>query len=145
MLSVDLAVCADDCCFAQIEVSRGIMAGRGATLRMPQRAGRGNAMKLLLTGAEFDADEALRLKFVQDVVAPGEESACALGWAQRIADQAPLAVQATLENARLSLTHGMRAAINHIEPTQERLYNSGDAREGVPAFIERRPARYVGS
>lgn len=78
MLASDIAVAADNCRFAQLEVKRGIMAGCGATFRMVERAGWGNAMKLLLTGDEFTAAEALRCNFVQEVVPAGEELGRAL-------------------------------------------------------------------
>jgi enoyl-CoA hydratase len=68
MLAADIVVAADDCRFSQLEVKRGIMATGGATLRMAERAGLGNAMLHLLTGDEFGSAEALRLNFVQKVV-----------------------------------------------------------------------------
>jgi hypothetical protein len=71
MLAADIVVAADNCRFSQLEVKRGIMATGGATLRMAQRAGLGNAMLHLLTGDEFDSSEALRLNFVQKVVHAG--------------------------------------------------------------------------
>lgn len=60
MLGADIAVAADDCRFAQMEVQRCIMPTGGATLRMAERAGVGNAMLHLLTGDPFDAAEAYR-------------------------------------------------------------------------------------
>ena len=68
MLAADIVIAADDCRFAQIEVKRGIMPAGGATIRMVERAGWGNAQRYLLTGDEFGAAEALRLGFVQEVV-----------------------------------------------------------------------------
>ena len=73
MLAADIVVAASDCRFAQLEVQRGIMATAGATIRMAERAGLGNALRFLLTGDEFNSETALRLGFVQEVVAPGEE------------------------------------------------------------------------
>src|SRR5271168_244172 len=99
MLASDIAIAADSCRFSQLEVKRGIMAGCGATFRMVERAGWGNAMKLLLTGDEFTAAEALRCNFVQEVVPAGEEISRALAYAERIAEQAPLAVYAMMESA----------------------------------------------
>ena len=61
MLAADIVIAADDCRFAQIEVKRGIMPTGGATVRMVERAGWGNAQRYLLTGDEFGAAEALRL------------------------------------------------------------------------------------
>ncbi|WP_028226351.1 crotonase/enoyl-CoA hydratase family protein [Paraburkholderia ferrariae] len=145
MLSVDIAICAEDCRFAQLEAARGIMPGCGATFRMVERAGWGNAMKLLLTGAEFGAAEAFRLNFAQEVVPRGTEFARASEWAELISAQAPLAVRAIIENARIAQTNGVQAACAHIEYTQKTLYNSADAQEGLRAFIEKRPARYAGA
>jgi enoyl-CoA hydratase len=144
MLASDVAVAADNCRFSQLEVKRGIMPGCGASIRMVQRAGWGNAMKVLLTGEEFTAQEALRLNFVQEVVPAGTELDRALALAGSIAEQAPLAVQAVIENARLSLGDGPEAAASRILATQFRLYNTEDAKEGVQSFIEKRAARFVG-
>jgi len=109
-----------------------------------ERAGWGNAMRLLLTGDEFTAQEALRLNFVQEVVPVGQELPRALELAECIARQAPLAVQATMENARTALTHGWQAAHARIAATARRLYNTEDAKEGVQSFLEKREARFVG-
>lgn len=144
MLAADVAIAADNCRFSQIEVKRGIMAGCGATFRFVERAGWGNAMRLLLTGDEFSAAEAFRLNFVQEVVPAGQERERAIEIARRIAAQAPLAVQATMENARIALQHGWPEAYGRIAATQARLYNSEDAKEGVQSFIEKRDARFTG-
>jgi len=144
MLAADIAIAADNCRFSQIEVKRGIMAGCGATFRFVERAGWGNAMKLLLTGDEFDAAEAYRLNFVQEVVPAGQELSRAMEIAERISRQAPLAVQATMANARAAATYGWQDAYARIASTQRRLYNTEDAKEGVQSFVEKREARFVG-
>ena len=144
MLAADVAVAAENCRFSQLEVKRGIMAGCGATFRMTERAGWGNAMKILLTGEDFTAQDAYRFNFVQEVVPVGQELTRAIAIAEAIARQAPLAVQATMENARVALTHGWQAAQAKIIATQQRLYNSEDAKEGVQSFVEKREARFVG-
>jgi enoyl-CoA hydratase len=71
MLAADMVVAAEDTRFGQIEVRRGIFPNHGATLRIVERAGCGNAMRYLLTGDEFDAATALRLGLVQEVVPTG--------------------------------------------------------------------------
>ena len=111
---------------------------------MVERAGWGNAMKLLLTGDEFTAAEALRCNFVQEVVPAGEEFKRALAYAERIAEQAPLAVYAMMESARLAQDQGWQAAVAAIPATQKRLYNSEDAKEGIQSFIEKRAAKFEG-
>ena len=144
MLAADIVVAADDCRFSQLEVQRGIMATGGATLRMAERAGVGNAMLHLLTADEFDSAEALRLNFVQKVTPAGGELDEALRIARQIAAQAPLAVVATRLNVLKAIEHGPLAAVAEFIDTQQRLSNSEDAAEGVRSFVERRPARFSG-
>ncbi|MEN9537841.1 MAG: hypothetical protein RLZZ126_76 [Pseudomonadota bacterium] len=144
MLAADVVVAADDCRFSQLEVKRGIMATGGATLRMAQRAGTGNALLHLLTGDEFGSAEALRLNFVQRVVPRGQELPEALRIAQAIAEQAPQAVVATRQNVMKAVEHGPVLAMHDFIDVQTRLANTEDAREGVASFVERRPARFSG-
>ncbi|HMS07667.1 MAG TPA: crotonase/enoyl-CoA hydratase family protein [Burkholderiaceae bacterium] len=144
MLAADVVIAADNCRFSQLEVKRGIMATGGATLRMAERAGAGNALLHLLTGDEFGSQEALRLNFVQKVVPAGEELAEALRVAEAIAAQAPLAVQATRASVRLAIEQGPAAAAAEFTATQKRLANTEDAAEGIRAFRERRAGRFTG-
>lgn len=144
MLAADVVVAADDCRFSQLEVRRGIMATGGATLRMAERAGLGNAMLHLLTGDEFGAAEALRLNFVQKVVPAGQELEEALRIAEAIAAQAPLAVVATRLNVMKAIEQGPLAAMAEFVDTQRRLARTEDAAEGVRSFVEKRAARFQG-
>jgi enoyl-CoA hydratase/carnithine racemase len=144
MLAADVVVAADDCRFSQLEVQRGIMATGGATLRMAQRAGLGNAMLHLLTGDEFGSAEALRLNFVQKVVPAGTQLAEAIRIAESIAAQAPLAVVATRLNVIKAIEQGPLAATAEFAGVQQRLAQSEDAAEGVRSFVEKRPARFSG-
>ena len=144
MLGADIVVAADNCRFSQMEVQRGIMATGGATLRMAERAGTGNALLHLLTADEFGSAEAYRLNFVQKVVPAGQELQEALQIAQRIEAQAPLAVVATRLNVLKAIEQGQAAAVADFIPVQKELANSEDAAEGVRAFVERRPAQFSG-
>jgi len=144
MLAADVVVAADDTRFSQLEVKRGIMATGGATLRMAERAGLGNAMLHLLTGDEFGAAEALRLNFVQKVVPAGQELDEALRIAEAIAAQAPLAVVATRLNVMKAIEQGPLAAMAEFVTTQRRLARTEDAAEGVRSFVEKRAARFHG-
>ena len=144
MLAADIVVAADNCRFSQLEVARGIMATGGATLRMAERAGMGNALLHLLTGDVFDSAEALRLNFVQKVVPAGQERTEALKIAQQIAAQAPLAVVATRQNVLKGVEHGPLLAMQDFIGVQQRLSRSEDAAEGVRSFVEKRAARFIG-
>jgi len=144
MLGADIVIAADDCRFSQMEVQRCILPTGGATLRMPERAGVGNAMLHLLTADEFDSAEALRCNFVQKVVPVAQVLDTAVGIARRIAAQAPQAVIATRLNVLKAIELGQAAAVADFIPVQQRLAASEDAAEGVRAFVEKRPARFTG-
>lgn len=144
MLAADVVFAAQDCRFSQLEVKRGIMPGYGGTFRFIERAGWGNAMRWLLTGDEFSAAEAYRIGLVQEVVPVGEQFERALAYARRVAEQAPLAVQATIENSRLALGQGWIHAATHCTAKNTFLYGTEDAAEGRKSFVEKRSAKFVG-
>jgi enoyl-CoA hydratase/carnithine racemase len=144
MLAADVVVAGDNCRFAQLEVKRGIMATGGATIRITERAGIGNAMMILLTGDEFGAADALRMGLVQRVVAPQNVFECALDIATRISRQAPLAVKASRASVLRAANQGADAAYAEFGAVQSRLANSADAKEGVQSFIEKRPPQFRG-
>jgi enoyl-CoA hydratase len=144
MLAADIVIAANDTRFSQLEVKRGVMATGGATIRMVERAGWGNAMKFLLTGDEFSAETALRMNFVQEVVDRGTELARAMEVAENIASQAPLAVRETMRSAQIALSRNRRVAAREFAAVQSLLLNSADAAEGLASFVERRPANFLG-
>jgi enoyl-CoA hydratase/carnithine racemase len=143
-LAADIRIAAADARFAQIEIKRGIYPFGGATIRFPREVGWGNAMRYLLTGDEFGAEEALRIGLVQEVVPVGQHLTRAVELAQSIAAQAPLGVRATLASARLAVQAGEVAAIARLFPDLVPLLQSEDAREGLLSFLERRPGNYTG-
>ena len=143
VLASDIAVAAESTMFAQIEVARGILPFGGATLRFPRTAGWGNAMRWMLTGDSFNAAEALRMGLVQEVVADGTQLDRGLELARRVAEQAPLAVQATVANARLAVTDPDGAAAA-LQPALVHLAGTEDARIGMQAFLTRTPPEFVG-
>jgi enoyl-CoA hydratase/carnithine racemase len=145
VLNSDVCVAAEDTAFGQQEVSRGIVALGGATVRLPQRAGWGNAMRYLLTGDQFGASEALRLGLIQEVVSTGSQLKRALEIAGRIADQAPLAVQATLAEAKAAIDAPACDAAARLRKVAPALMTTADAREGVAAMVERRTPVFAGA
>jgi enoyl-CoA hydratase len=144
MLAQDIVIAADDCRFAQIEVKRGVIPTGGATMRFVERAGWGNAQRYLLTGDEFDAAQAYRLGFVQEVVPAGRQLERALEIAATIAEQAPLAVRASLASSRRYAERGPLGMKEDMDAVQRELALTEDAAEGVRSFVERRKGRFAG-
>jgi enoyl-CoA hydratase/carnithine racemase len=144
LLAMDIRVASNDVRLAMIEIKRGIYPIGGATVRLHQEIGWGNAMRYLLTGDELHAEEAYRLGLVQAVTESGKQFDRALEIAETIAKQAPLGVKATLLSARRVQSDGERAAIAKLVPDLVPIMKSEDAAEGVKSFIERREARFKG-
>lgn len=144
LLASDVRIASENATFAQIEIKRGIFPFGGATLRFPEVAGWGNAMRWLLTGDEFDAAEALRIGLVQEIAAHGKQIEKAIEIAERIAKQAPLGVRATIESARKIQSEGFLKAAEHLTPQILELFKSADAKEGVQSFLERREGNFSG-
>ena len=143
-LAADIVVAADDVCFRQLEIGRGIIPFGGATIRAQEQLGWGNAMRFLLTAEEFGAEEALRIGLVQEVVPAGEQAERAFAIGATIAKQAPLGVQGTLQNALVARHQGFDAARDHLAELLPTIMNSEDAAEGVRSFVERREAEFTG-
>lgn len=135
MLAADIRIAAPGTRFSQLEIKRGLYPLCGATFRMPRECGWGNAQRWLLTGDEFDAAEAYRIGLVQEIAE--DPLARALALADRIAEQAPLAVQASLASSRI----GDESRVMEWMPA---IAASEDFQEGIRSFQERRKARFTG-
>jgi enoyl-CoA hydratase/carnithine racemase len=135
-------VAADDAKFAQLEVTRGILPFGGGSFRFPKAAGWSNAMRYLLTGDSFGAQDAHRFNLVTEVVKVGQELDFALELAIKIANQAPLAVQATLASARAGDTAQEKA---QLMIRLGKLMQSNDVRRGMETFMTKQPAKFEGN
>jgi enoyl-CoA hydratase len=144
MLNTEIRVAASDTQFQMLEVQRGIYPCGGATLRLPEAVGWGNAQKVLLTGERWSADQALQWGMIQDVVEPGEQLDKAMEYARTIADNAPLAVQALLQSERFGQSADHETAVRQMFDGMVPVMQSEDAREGVQSFVERRKAVFQG-
>lgn len=142
-LGAEVRICGRGTRFGQIEVRRGIMACGGATVRMVQEFGYANAQRYLLTGDEFDAETALRIGMVQEIVDDNKVFDTGLSLAENIAAQAPLAVRASLDSSRNYLLNGLDECAGLVA-REVPLMQSEDAAEGVASFKERRQAVFKG-
>lgn len=144
-LAGDIVVASSATRFGQLEVTRGIYAFCGATVRMPLAFGWGNAMRWLLTGDQFDAAEAHRIGLVQELVEPGQELTRAIEIAERIAAAAPLGVAASLRSARRSVERGAEAALRDLYPDAVALHATADAQLGIATYLDRRRPAFAGN
>ncbi len=144
LLAADIRLAAEGTRFGQIEINRGIFPFGGATIRLPEVAGWGNAMRWLLTGDRFDAAEALRIGLVQEVVQADQLRDRAVEIAQTVAKRAPLGVYATIRSARTAELQGTQAAIDELLVIARELMDTEDAEEGVRSFVERREGNFKG-
>jgi len=144
LLASDVRVAANDLRLEQIEVKRGIFAVGGATVRLHQEIGWGNAMRYVLTGDMLSGPEAYRLGLVQELVEPGQQFDRALYIAERISKAAPLAVQASLASSRKARDYSNRTGMSGLAAGIKPLMSSKDSQEGLQAFIERREPNFSG-
>jgi enoyl-CoA hydratase/carnithine racemase len=142
LLGCDVVVASSAARFGLPEVKRGLFAGAGV-LHIAHRLPLGVALELSLTGDSIDADRACHLGLVNMVTPPDVVLDKALEVAERIADNAPLAVAATKELIRRSAYHEPDVEERWRE-WLDRVFRSDDAREGARAFIEKRPAAWQG-
>ncbi|EQA36718.1 enoyl-CoA hydratase/isomerase family protein [Leptospira inadai serovar Lyme str. 10] len=144
LLACDVCIAAEKTRFAQVEVQRGIMPFGGATFRFVKTAGWGNAMRYILTGDDFPVEEAFRMGLVQEIVPKKELLQRAIAMAERISEQAPLAVQAAIASARKAVLEGESNAAKDLLPITLRLMESEDGAEGVRSFLEKRKGKFIG-
>jgi enoyl-CoA hydratase/carnithine racemase len=145
MLAADIALAAEGTRFSQTEVLRGITPSGGTSVRFPRAAGWSDAMRYMLTGEEFSAAEALRMRLVSEVLPPSQLQERALAMAQSVAKAAPLGVQALLESAHQAQREGEAAALAALMPRLMGLLKTQDLREGVMAMMQKRAPVFKGA
>ncbi len=144
VLSCDLVVASDEAKFGLPEVRRGLVAGAGGLIRLPQRIPYHLAMEIALTGGHFSAAHLRDAGLVNSVTPPGEALAGARELAARIAQNAPLALAATkrviVESADWDAASAFDLQGEIIMPVMR----SADAIEGAAAFAEKRTPNWRG-
>jgi enoyl-CoA hydratase/3-hydroxyacyl-CoA dehydrogenase len=127
--------------FGQPEVNLGIIPGFGGTQRLPRLVGPAKALEMNTTGEPISAEEAYEYGLVNRVLADHELFDAALGWARKMASQAPVAVE---QVKRVSHAGDLDEGIAAEKDAFIRAFTSQDAREGISAFIEKRTPRFRG-
>jgi enoyl-CoA hydratase len=143
-LACDFLYASDKARFGQPEVNLGVIPGFGGTQRLARRIGIGRARELCYTGDMIGADEALRIGLVNAVVPHAELLDRVRATAKKISSKGPLAItqckRVLLRGEGLPLT----AACELEAQAFAGLFGSHDQREGMKAFLEKRPAKFEG-
>lgn len=126
------------------EVGLGVIPGMGGTQRLARRIGVPRARELIYRGAMIDADEAMRLGFVNAVVERDALMATARAAAGEIATRAPLAVAAAKQVLRRGADAGLDAGVSLERHLFASLFATQDQKEGMRAFIEKRAPVWTG-
>ena len=142
LLACDVAVASSEAKFGLPEVKRALFAAGGGVL-ISTRIPLAIALELTLTGDPIDAQRAYELGLVNQVVPPDQVLDAAVAFAERIAKNGPLALQATKEIVRLAAVDAAKAREKQSE-WQPKVFNSADAKEGATAFVEKRDPVWSG-
>jgi enoyl-CoA hydratase len=141
----DLRIASTNARFAWNFVHRGLVPDTGAgTWLLPRIVGLQNALRLTYTGQMIDADEALRLGYVLDVVAPDDLHARVRALAEQVATGSPHSHRWVKQLTYLGLTASVDEHMERHTAAMSACFKSDDHREGVASFLERRPARFTG-
>jgi enoyl-CoA hydratase / 3-hydroxyacyl-CoA dehydrogenase len=140
-MACDFRIAAESATFGQPEINLGIMPGFGGTQRLPRLIGEAKALEMNLTGDPIDAYEAYRIGLANEVVPDHELLDTTLGWARKLAQQAPLAIgEIKKASHRPDLDEGLAAEGEGFG----RVFGSEDAREGISAFLQKRRPKFEG-
>lgn len=143
-LACDIRIAAHNGRFGQPEVNLGIIPGWGGTQRLPRLVGTGLARELIFTGRIIDAEEALRIGLVNQVVPYEELRNTCMDLAKTILTGSPIAVKmakrAINEGIKVSLAEGLKLEEKYFGE----LCASEDMKEGTSAFLEKRKPEFTG-
>ena len=126
------------------EVKLGVIPGFGGTQRLPRRVGPAKAKEMIFTGEMIDAEEALRIGLVDAVHAPEALLGEVAKTAARIAKNGPLAVAEAKRLVHMGQSMSLEAAVTLEQRTFAGLFASEDQKEGMAAFLDKRPAKFRG-
>ena len=143
-LLCDVIVMADTAAIIDPHVQVGLVAGDGGAAIWPLLVGPLAAKRHLMLGEPLTAAEALRLGVAAEVCAPGELEAAAQAWADRIAAQAPLAVQGTKISVNQQIKQALLTSFDLSTSLEMPCFLSADHAEAVSAFVEKRTPTFEG-
>ncbi len=143
-LACDIRIATPSARFGAGEIKLGWHGSAGNTQLLPRLVGYGKALQILLTGDFIDAAEAHRVGLIQEVVPEDELEGFVQAMAQRIARNAPIAVQATKHLVRVSESAPLEVGFAYENDLFTYCFTTQDSREGIDAFTEKREPHFRG-
>jgi len=143
-LGCDIRVMAEGSKMAAAFTARGVVPESGGTWLLPRMLGWARAAELIFTGRTLDAAQCLEMGLVSHVVPADQVMSYTRALAREIASNAPLAVQAAKRMMRMSANENFSDHVHHVYLQLLPLFQSDDFREGMAAFMEKRPAQFKG-
>ncbi|MBJ3813628.1 2,3-dehydroadipyl-CoA hydratase [Shimwellia pseudoproteus] len=144
VLLCDLVIAGDNASFGLPEITLGLMPGAGGTQRLIRTVGKALAYRMVLSGDAISAQRALQAGLVAEVHPAGLTLEYARTLAARIAGHAPLALQAAKQALRYSQESGVTQGLKQERTLFTLLAATDDRREGIAAFLEKRPPTFTG-
>jgi 2-(1,2-epoxy-1,2-dihydrophenyl)acetyl-CoA isomerase len=144
MLNADFVIAAEDTRFNLAYVAIGTSCDCGASFLLPRVVGLRHALEIALLGQSLDAQEAKRLSLINSVVPAAALQKESMALAQKIANGPTLAMGKIRRLLRQSFETDYESQLNAEKKAFEECVQSADFKEGVAAFLEKRPARYQG-
>jgi enoyl-CoA hydratase len=142
-MQADVIVAADNARFGQPEIKLGVIPGYGGTQRLTHAIGKAKAMDMILTARMMDAPEAERTSLVSRVVPLADLIPTALEAASKIAALSPNAVKLTKEMVNAAYETPLSQGVKLERRLFHSLFAFDDQKEGMAAFIEKRPAKFT--
>lgn len=143
-LAADIRIAGSSARIGAPEVTRGWVGGGGASQMLPRLVGYGQAMRLLLAGDPVDAETALRIGLVEEVVEDAALMPRAIEMAAKIASFSPMATQSVKAAIRAALSTPLEAGLRYENELHVICMSGKDRAEGISAFQEKRPAAFSG-
>jgi enoyl-CoA hydratase len=142
-MQCDVIIAADTAKFGQPEIKLGIIPGIGGTQRLTRAVGKAKAMDMILTGRMMDAAEAERSGLVARVVPAADLVAEAMKTADTIAAMSLPSVMAAKEAVNRAFEISLAEGVAFERRVFHALFATEDQKEGMAAFVEKRPAKFV--
>ena len=142
--ATDIRIATEQARFGLQEVKWGLFPLGGSTVRLPRQIPYSKAMELMLTGNLIDAQEALRIGFVNQIVTQDALMEAADKIAQRIVRNGPLALRKIKQSVLDCLGLTLEQGLDHEQTLGREVFHSEDAKEGPRAFLEKREPKFTG-